>query len=355
MRQRRDGDTGGQMGRRATLEDVARLAGVSRATAARALTHPHLLKAKTLLAVTTAMQSIRYVADASARALASGRSGMIGAVVPTLENAVFARAIHQLQMGLADGGLQLVVAAHEYVPALEQRAIRSLLSRSIDALVLVGAERPTETWSLLRGSQVPVVLTYSFHPDFDCIGFDNGRAGYLAARHLIERGHTRIGFVSGPQASNDRMALRIAGVRRALAEAGHELSPTLVSEQDFSLSGGKRGAHALMSLAAPPTAIIGGNDMIAAGALHELAARGLRVPDDVSVAGIEDLEIATFTTPTLTTVRLPTAEIGAATARHLLSLLRNETVQRRTEFPIALVQRESTASATGSFGNAETR
>lgn len=333
------------MGRRSTLVDVARLAGVSRATAARALTHPHLLKADTLSAVTTAVDELGYVADASARALASGRSGMIGAVVPTLENAGFARAIHRLQTGLADGGLQLVVAAHEYSSAMERHAIRSLLSRGIDALVLVGAERPMETWALLRGGGVPVIVTYSFHPDFDSIGFDNVRAGYLAARHLIERGHTRIGFISGPLASNDRMAQRIRGAANALADVGHDLPPALVSEQEFSLSGGKLGAHALMSLAARPTAIIGGNDMIAAGALHELAARGLRVPDDVSVIGIENMEITTFTTPTLTSVQLPTAEIGAATARHLLALLRGEPVERRTEFPVNLVERASTAIA----------
>ena len=333
------------MRRRSTLVDVALLAGVSRATAARALTHPHLLKADTLLAVSTAIESLGYVADASARALASGRSSMIGAVVPTLENAVFARAIHRLQTGLAEGGLQLVVASHEYSNANEQQAIRSLLSRGIDALVLVGAERPSETWSLLRGGGVPVIVTYSFHPEFDSIGFDNTRAGYLAARHLIEFGHTRIGFISGPLSSDDRMAQRIKGVANALAEVGQTLPTAFVSEQQFSLAGGKLGAHALMSLATRPTAIIGGNDMIAAGALHELAARGLRVPDDVSVVGIENLEISTFTTPPLTSVQLPTAEIGTATARHLLALLRNQPVQRRTEFPVALLERNSTASA----------
>lgn len=270
---------------------------------------------------------------------------MIGAVVPTLENAVFARAIHKLQMGLADGGLQLVVAAHEYSADLEDHAIRSLMSRGIDALVLVGAERPAETWSLLRGSHVPVILTYSFHPEFDSIGFDNCRAGYLAARHLIKSGHSRIGFVCGPLSNNDRMSQRIKGVRTALAQAGHELPEALVTEQEFSLFGGRRGAHALMSLVTKPTAIIGGNDTIAAGALHELVARGLRVPEDVSVVGIEDLEIASFTTPALTTVRLPTAEIGAATARHLLAILRNETAQRRTEFPLELIKRASTTTA----------
>ncbi|MFM9942307.1 MAG: substrate-binding domain-containing protein [Hyphomicrobiaceae bacterium] len=325
--------------------DVARLASVSRATAARALTHPHLLRSDTLAAVTSAIESLGYVADASARQLASGRSGMIGAVVPTLEHAVFAKAIHRLQTGLADGGLQLVVAAHEYNVTHELRAIRSLLSRGIDAIVLVGAERPGETWSVLRNSRVPVIITYTFHPDFDSIGFDNARAGYLAARHIIALGHSRIGFISGPLRSNDRMAQRIEGVAKALTEAGFELPPSLISEQEFSLSGGKLGVHALMSLGSKPTAIIGGNDIIAAGALHELQARGFKVPDDVSVIGIENLDITLFTTPTLTSVALPTAEIGTATARHVLALIRKEPVVRRTEFPVSLVERASTGPA----------
>jgi LacI family transcriptional regulator len=327
--------------RKSTLQDVARLAGVSRATAARALTHPQLLRRTTLAAVTTAIDRLGYVGDAAARTLASGRSRMVGAVVPTLDNAVFAKAIHRLQTGLAEAGLQLVVAAHEYDIALEAEAIRTLLSRGIDALVLVGTERPPQTWRMLAAASVPVVLTYSFHPAYDSIGFDNDRAGYLAATHLTALGHRRIGFISGPRRNNDRMALRISGVARALTEVGANFPACLVSEQSFSLVGGQMGARALLALDDPPTAIIGGNDMIAAGALHELAAQGLRVPTDVSVVGIENMEIATFTTPPLTSVQLPTAEIGAAAARHIVSLLRGDAVERRVELGIRLCQRHS--------------
>lgn len=334
-----------RMGRKATLEDVATLAGVSRATAARALTHPHMLKASTLTAVIAAMDALGYVSDAAARALASGRSGMVGAVVPTLENAVFAKAIHHLQQGLADGGLQLVVASHGYNPAVEAQAVRMLAARGIDALVLVGAERPRDTWDFIRHSRTPTVLTYTFHGEFDSVGFDNAAAGALAADHLLSLGHRSIGFISGPRRSNDRMALRIKGVADALTRAGLELPRALISEQEFSLSGGKLGAHALMSLQTPPTAIIGGNDVLAAGAMHELQLRGVRVPDDVSVVGMENLDIAAFTTPMLTTVQLPTEEIGSATATHILALLRGERTEPRVEFPVSLVVRHSSGRA----------
>jgi LacI family transcriptional regulator len=330
------------MGRRSTLQDVARLAGVSRATAARALTDPQMLSTKTLVAVTGAINSLGYVSDGAARALASGRNHMVGAIVPTLHNSVFARAIHHLQLGLAEGGMQLVVAAHEYNPTLEAQAVRALISRGIDAIVLVGAERPVETWSVLRASQIPVILAYTFHPEFDSIGFDNADAGAIAARHLIGLGHQRIGFISGPRRSNDRMALRIKGAADALAEAGLDLPRTLISEQEFSLSGGKFGAQQLMSLAQPPTAIIASNDVLAAGAIHELTERGARVPADVSVVGMENLDIAAFTRPMLTTVQLPTEKIGIATAQHVLAILRGEQVERRVEFAVNLVERHST-------------
>lgn len=330
--------------RKITLEDVAAAAKVSRATAARALTHPHLLSARTLSAVDQAVQSLGYVSDASARTLASGRSGMIGAIVPTLETSVFARAIQRLQTGLADAGLQLVVASHDYNAALEAQAIKALMARGIDALVLVGSERPAAVWSMLRASRIPVLITYTFHPDFNSVGFDNARAGYLAARHLIELGHRYIGFISGPLRGNDRMALRIEGVRQALQEAGLELPRAMISEQVFTLSGGKLGVHDLMSLQPPPTAIVGGNDTLAAGALYELLQRGLRVPQDVSLVGMENLEITTFTTPNLTSVQLPTEDIGGETARHVLALLNGDPVETRVEFPVSLVLRHSTAS-----------
>jgi LacI family transcriptional regulator len=329
--------------RRPRLLDVARLAGVSPATVSRAISQPDLLSGPTRERVQVAAESLGYVPDAAARALASGRSSMVGAVVPTLENAVFARMIHRLQLGLADGGLQLVVAAHQYDDRLEAGAIRSLLSHGIDALILVGSERPDDTWKLLSTGDTPVLITYTFHPDFTSIGFDNERAGYLAAHHLVELGHRQIGFISGPRRGNDRMAGRIAGVARALNEVGGQFPPTMISEQEFSLSGGKLGTHVLMSLGTPPTAIIGGNDMIAAGALHELSIRGYRVPQDVSVVGIENLDVTTFTTPALTSVQLPTAEIGEATARHVLAVLRDHGAPRRVEFEVGLVERSSTA------------
>src|SRR6201992_1177373 len=147
-------------GQRIKLRDGARHAGVSPATVARALAQPELVSPTTLARVRASAQRLGYVPDGAARALASGRSMTVGAVVPTLDSAIFARALQTMQATLAQQGYQLLVASHDYSAAAEAEAVRTLLSRGVDGLMLVGAERPSATWQLLEASHVAVVLTW---------------------------------------------------------------------------------------------------------------------------------------------------------------------------------------------------
>ena len=204
---------------RIKLQDVAQATGVSIATVSRAVSRPELVSAPTLQRVSKAIAALGYLPAAAAQALASGRSMTIGAIVPTLDHAIFARAIQAMQATLLSSGYQLVVAAHDYVPAAEAAAVRTLLGRGVDGLMLVGAERLDETWRVLAASSVPVLLTWSFDDRLPCIGFDNKQAGRLAARHLLDLGHRRFGMISGMQRSNDRARLRIAGATSELAKA----------------------------------------------------------------------------------------------------------------------------------------
>ena len=215
-----------------------------------------------------------------------------------------------------------------------------MLGRGVDALMLVGADHLPETWALVTETPIPVVLTWSFDDRLDSIGFDNAEAGYLAARHLLAKGHRRFGMVSGFTQANDRARLRIDGVRRALAAEGLELSNARVSQQPF-LAGGRAGLLQLLGLAEPPTAVVCGNDLLAVGVLLEAEQRGLDVPRDLSVVGIDNLEIASHIAPSLTTIHLPTAELGREVAEHLLARLRGERRASRTEMPIELIERRS--------------
>jgi LacI family transcriptional regulator len=326
---------------RPRLKEVAQCAGVSIATVSRALSRPEVVDGKTLELVKKAAADLGYIPVGAARALVSGRSRIIGAIVPTLDHAIFARAIQAMQTTLDAAGYQLLVAAHEYSPASETSAIRAILSRGVDALMLVGADHSDETWSLLKATPVPVLLTWSFDERLPCIGFDNALAGRLAAEYLLSLGHRRVGIISGACSANDRARLRIEGARAALEEHGYDLPKERVSEQAFTFAGGRKGLSEMLAKAEPPTAIIGGNDLLAAGAIFEAQSRGLRIPQDVSVVGIDNLEISLHTTPALTTVHLPTAKLGEESAHYLLARLQSRERPKRVSLPIELIVRGS--------------
>jgi LacI family transcriptional regulator len=329
--------------RRIKLQDVARDAGVSPATVSRAIAQPQLVNAATLARVKSSAARLGYVPGGAARALASGRSMTIGAVVPTLDSGIFARALQSMQTMLSRHGFQLLVASHDYNAAAEAEAIRVLLTRGVDGLMLVGAERPAATWELLEGAGVAVVLTWCGDARVSSVTVDNEKSGKLAAEHLIQLGHKRIGAVVGSLQFNDRQKARLAGIRAALHEAALHLPDWLVSEQPLTLAGGRTGCSAMLALEQPPTAIIGGIDMLAIGCIEELHSRGLNVPNAFSVVGIDNIEMSAYIFPALTSVHLPVARIGEAAASCLLDELAGKGVKSLLELPIELVPRKSSA------------
>ena len=330
-------------GRRPRLSDVATDAGVSPATVSRAISQPRLLSPETLARVRASAQRLGYRPDAAARALASGRSMTIGAVMPTLDNQIFSRALQSMQSTLATSGYPLLVASHDYSAAAETDAVRNLIGRGVDGLMLVGAERAAETNALLADAEIPFVLTWRTNPGQTGVTVDNAHAGRLAAQHLYQLGHRRIGMVTGRTTFNDRQRARLEGVRAFLGEVGLALPDWLHSAQPTTLAGGRTGAASLLELADPPTALIGGIDLIAIGCMVEAQARGLSVPGDLSVVGIDNLDMSAHTAPSLTTVHVPTALIGAEAARILIGLIDCKPGGTALDLPVELVVRRSSA------------
>jgi LacI family transcriptional regulator len=325
------------------LIDVARDAGVSPATVSRAIAQPDLLSAETLARVRSSAQRLGYVPDGAARALASGRSMTIGAIVPTLDSAIFARALQAMQASLGQEGFLLLVASHESSAAAETQAVRALLARGVDGLMLVGAEHAPETQELLRASRIPVVLTWLSDGRLPSVVIDNEEAGRLAANHLIGLGHRRIGMITGHLQFNDRQRARLAGAQAAMRLAGLPVSEQLVVEQPLTLAGGRAGSALLLDLAEPPSALIGGIDLFAIGAIEEAHARGLQVPTEISVAGIDGLDMSAHLSPALTTVHVPTGRIGQLAAHTLIAQIRGMPYERCTELPVELIIRRSSA------------
>lgn len=327
------------------LTDIAREAGVSIATVSRALAQPEVVARETLEKIRAVVAELGYVPNRRASALASGRSRTVGLVVPTLNSAIFATAAQEIQTTLYKSGYQLLIASHEYEEAAETAAISQLLSHGVDGLIVVGGARPQSTLRLIEDAAVPLIQIWEGTDEFDRVAVDNHRAGYVIARHMLDLGHRRFGVVCGRLRNNDRQRGRLGGIRAALSEAGVTLGDAYVSEQPLNIAGGRSACTALLELVPRPTAIIGAMDLLAIGALIEAQARGLWVPRDISIAGIDNVEFAGHTFPSLTTISIPAAEIGLQTAKRMLRILEapDQPLMHLT-LPIELVMRHSTAA-----------
>src|SRR4051812_9258640 len=329
----------------AKLSDVARVAKVSTATASRALMLPHKVRPCTLERVQAAVRGLGYVAHGAARALASRRTHTIGAVVPTLDNAIFANTTHALQKTFDAAGYTLLLACHEFDAAVEVRLTRALIERGIDGLVLLGTSHDPQLYAMITQRKIPYVLTWALdtsgtHP---CVGFNNRAAALQLTNHLLELGHREFAMISGVTANNERARDRLEGVRDALAARGIPLPPSHVIEKPYSLASGRAGLRALMALPRPPTAVMCGNDVLAIGAIAECNTLGIHVPRELSVTGFDDMEIASLLSPGLTTVHFPTLELGQLAATHLLNQLAGRREPRQHELPVELKVRGTTA------------
>jgi len=329
----------------AKLADVAQLARVSTATVSRALTCPDKVKPATAARIRQAVQELGYVAHGAARALASRRTHTIGAVIPTLDNAIFANTAHALQKTLDDAGYTLLLASHEFDAEVEARVTRALIERGVDGLVLLGASHHPSVMRMLDTQQIPYVLTWALdasgrHP---CVGFDNRAAAIRVASYLLDLGHRDFAMISGITSGNERATERLEGVRQALSDRGITLAADRVVEKPYTLSAGRDGLREMLRGAPRPSAVICGNDVLAIGALAECHAQGIAVPREISVTGFDDLEMSAVVTPGLTTVHFPTAELGTFAAQHLLARLAGKPFEARIELPVELVVRGSTA------------
>jgi len=322
------------------IRHVAEAAGASVATVSRALNTPERVTPELRARVAEVARRLGYLGNGAARALATRRSGAMGALVPTLDNPIFAACMDAFQQRLDTHGLSLLVASAGYDAAAETRGLRTLLQRGVDGVLLVGAAHEPETWALLP-PDLPAVVTWTHQAAgcaLPCIGFDNAAAAGRMTRHLLSLGHRRIAMIAGVSHVNDRAAARICGVRSALAEAGLTLAPPLLAERPYSVTEGSATMAALLSLPEPPTAVICGNDHLAFGALVAARRAGIAVPTDISITGFDDLDFLAHGDPPLTTVHVPAGEMGRRAADHLaaLALGRNPPPPVELEAPVVL-------------------
>jgi len=329
----------------AKLIDVARLAGVCNATVSRALAREPTVSATTLKRVEDAARQLGYVPHGAASALRAQCTRTIGAVLPTLDNLIYAKATHALQKALDERGYLLLLACHEFDLKNEVKVARSLIERGVDGVVLIGAEHAEELFVLLADMEMPYVLTWALDASgrHSCVGFDNRTAAMRVANYLVDIGHRDFAMIPGVIAGNDRARERLAGVQEALALRGIALLPQHVIESPYTLAAARAAMHALMASVHPPTAVICGNDVLAMGAVLECHAQSIAVPGEVSVTGFDDMEAASILVPALTTVRVPMRELGCTAAQQILAHIDGKAAARMTELAVDLIVRGTTA------------
>ena len=330
-----------------TIEEVAHAAGVSTATVSRVLNKPEAVRQALRTRVTDTVARLGYVPHAGARALKLQRSGTVGAIFPTVDNAIFAQAIDALQQRLTESGLQLLLATSGYDIETEAKQAINLVTRGVDALALCGVGQSPRLLQLLRQRALPTVhaMIYPAPPGLCCVGYDNAAVIAQAVVYLLDLGHRRIAMLAGVAQHNDRAAARIAGVRQALANAGLELQPHYLVERQYSYADGRDGLRQLMSCKPAPTAILCGNDVLAFGALLEAKNMRISVPRTLSIIGFDDLELARHFQPALTTLHVPAQQLWQTVADRLIAALAQAPIAMSTQVEVKLVVRESTGPA----------
>lgn len=310
-----------------TLQDVAQAAGVSTATVSRCLNSPDQLTKKTREKVMRAVREMGYSPNFAARVMAARRSSTMGAIIPTMENAIFACGLQAFQEGLRARGYTLLMASSAYSSEIENEQIRSLVARGADGLLLIGHDRDPAIYHFLKAQGVPTLVawTHDTSKPLPSIGFDNRKAMRALTDKVIQMGHHCIAVISAETATNDRARSRILGIRDSLSAAGLATDTLPIIETSYGIETAAKAFEALMITSPLPTAVICGNDVLAVGAMKQARALGLDVPGDVSITGFDDIELARVVDPELTTVQVPHREMGAGAANMLVELVEKRT------------------------------
>jgi LacI family transcriptional regulator len=332
----------------ATMNDVARAASVSIATVSHVINGTRFVSAERVERVHTAMRELGYTPDATARSLRVGRTDTIGLVVPDNSNPFFAALARGIEEAGFEAGYTTILANSNERPDREHRYVSTLVSKRVDGLILSPSRGDHSTLTrLLQNARIPVVVVDrdAELPNADIVLYDNEGGSHAAARYLIELGHRKIACVAGP-ADASSATDRVRGFCNALADAGLAVPDRAVVEADFHFSGGREATARLLDSGVEFTALFAANDLMAAGAIRELAARNIAVPADVAVIGFDDAPLAEMISPALTTVRQPLQDMAHSAVSLLLSRVTSGDGGKpvRKVLPTSLVIRDSTAS-----------
>jgi LacI family transcriptional regulator len=322
--------------KRANLRDVAHAAGVSVATVSRVLNTPNLVTATTRETVQAAIDALHFVPSAAARSINSGRTHVVGALITTLDNAIFASFLGALEAKLSTHGFSLVIATTDGDPDVEAEKAQRLVNIGAEALIVSGITHSPAFDQLIARTRMPTVATSFFDPDYrhPTIGYDNAAASRKALEFLIGKGHQHIAVLHGPTEHHDRMRARLSGL--------HGQGELYNFETDMTLEGAGRAVDKLFQSAPHVTAILCLSDVLALGAQFELHRREVRIPQEMALIGIDGLPSSASAFPAITTIQLPAVEMGIRTADAVANWVEHQIVPESYLIDSSLIVRQST-------------
>jgi DNA-binding LacI/PurR family transcriptional regulator len=334
--------------RKASIKDIARIAHVSHSTVSRALSGSGQVNSETAVRIRKIAEEAGYRASAAARCLVMGRSNTIGVVVTTIADPFVAGVVSGIEDAAEARGYSVFLANSNAEPEREVRVVQSFEERRVDGIIVTSSRVGALYVPLMERLRIPVVLLNNQHPSefAHSVLIDNLEASLKATRYLIGLGHRRIAYL-GDRFGHQSDTERFAGYRRAVEEAGMDFVPELVVHGDGKPEGGQQATAQLLALPERPTAVFCYNDLSAMGAMRQIRAHGLRVPDDVSVAGFDDLYISQYLEPPLTTVRQPMPQMGRMAMETLLQIFDGSEGPHNLRVEGQLIVRGSTASPEG--------
>lgn len=323
------------------VRQLAEATGYSVATISRVLNGSDAVKKATRDHVLKVARQLNFFPNPAARALATKRTRVIGAVIPTIENSIFATFVRVLEETLAEKGYSLVIAITGFEVELEKVRAFQLMNMGAEALVVSGLDHDADLLNTAAARKVPILSTsiYKSNATLPTIGYDNYELGRQAMQFLCDLGHKNIAVIHGSTVTNDRTQLRIEGIRSGIKKG----TETIFFEAPFSITGGSSATRQLFKAHRSLSAILCVSDVLAMGVLFEAQRLKWNIPGDISVMGFDDLEWACLAQPPLTTIRLPVADMGRCAAEALINNLDNRTELVSKLLDGDLIVRESTS------------
>ncbi|MFC4619154.1 LacI family DNA-binding transcriptional regulator [Camelliibacillus cellulosilyticus] len=327
-----------------TIEDVAKLAGYSRATVSRVINnYPHVSEEKRRK-VLQAMDELGYVPNSIARNLRTQTNETIGVLIPRLSNPFFSKLVDTMENIAAENGFQVIVCQTRSDQHRELLYLNWLKTRQMGGVILASSENQ---WEVIKGYREfgPIIFCneYPPHTEAPIVCLDQCKGGYIGTKHLIERGHTKIAHCyAGSQFTNIRD--RFKGFKQALEEYGLTLRSEWIFKDAYDTRDGQRIYHEIMALKDRPTAVFTSSDEVALGLIAEAKKYHTRVPDDLAVLGFDDQPIAALMDPSMTTIYQPVEQIGQKAIELMIRLLKGEQEPKHKviELPLHLIVRNST-------------